>query len=75
MSNQTKTKGIPRDEIMRRIASEKWLWPDRFAIGLNLIVGDFGAGKSLLTCYLTACVTTLRRLIYSVTFNLCNRSI
>jgi putative DNA primase/helicase len=36
-----------------------WLWPERIAIGkLTLIVGDPGLGKSQLTAFLTAVVTT-----------------
>ena len=38
-----------------------WLWPNRIAIGkLTIIAGDPGLGKSQLTAFIAACVTTGR---------------
>jgi len=50
--------------VVRRASEIKpepiwWLWPDRIAIGkLTLIAGDPGLGKSQLTAFLSAVVTT-----------------
>lgn len=39
----------------------EWLWPNRIAIGkLTIIAGDPGLGKSQLTAFVAACVTTGR---------------
>lgn len=45
-----------------QIAPKKviWLWLRRFAQKLNLIVGNPGVGKGLITYYIMACVTTGR---------------
>lgn len=37
-----------------------WLWPNRIAQKLNMIVGNPDLGKGLITYYVTACVTTGR---------------
>lgn len=37
-----------------------WLWPNRFAQKLNMIVGNPDCGKGLITHYVTACVTAGR---------------
>jgi AAA domain-containing protein/primase/DNA polymerase family protein len=37
-----------------------WLWPNRFAQKLNLIVGNPDLGKGLITYYIAACCTTGR---------------
>ena len=35
-----------------------WLWPNRIAQKLNLIVGNPDLGKGLITYYVTSCITT-----------------
>ena len=38
-----------------------WLWPNRFAQKLNMIVGNPDVGKGLITHYIAACVTRGRK--------------
>jgi hypothetical protein len=58
VTTQIKLMTETADKIkMRRV---RWLWPNRIAVKLNLIVGNPDEGKSLTTEYIVACVTTGR---------------
>lgn len=58
------TDETPSGVVMRRLSDVpvepiKWLWPGRFALGkLSLITGNPGGGKSQLTAYMAARVST-----------------